>query len=60
MFFFRHPRPVIGGRAVAVQVTQQKITPDTNLNVLVVPDHRPAPTDSVWAPSAPPERTVIE
>jgi hypothetical protein len=46
MFFFRHPRPVIDGRAVAVQVAQKKVTTDTNLNVLVVPGHKPSQTDN--------------
>ncbi|QNA89651.1 hypothetical protein G4G28_16380 [Massilia sp. Dwa41.01b] len=36
MFFFRHPRPVIDGRAVAVQVVQQKATRETSHAVLVV------------------------
>lgn len=36
MFFFRHPRPVIDGRAVAVQVVQQRSTRASTQAVLVV------------------------
>lgn len=60
MFFFRHPRPVIDGRAIAVQVTQQKVTRDTNLHVLVVPGHIPDQTGSALPAAAPSEPGVIE
>ena len=42
MFNFRHPKPVVDGRAVAVQVVQQKAaTPQTP--VLVAEHYPPAP-----------------
>ncbi len=41
MFFFRHPKPVVDGRAVAVQVVQQKAVRTQATNVLVVEDRRP-------------------
>jgi len=51
MFNFRHPKPVIDGRAVAVQVVQQKqaITPQTG--VLVVDSKEPAAAVPPPAPS---------
>ena len=36
MFFFRHPKPVVDGRAVAVQVVQQKATQAVSRTVLIV------------------------
>ena len=36
MFNFRHPRPVVDGRAVAVQVVQQKQAAKPQATVLVV------------------------
>ncbi|MBD8532450.1 MULTISPECIES: hypothetical protein [unclassified Massilia] len=36
MFFFRHPKPIIDGRAVAVQVVQQKATQAVSRTVLIV------------------------
>ena len=48
MFFFRHPRPVVDGRAVAVQVVQQKAM--KRQTAMLVVD--PAPP----APPAPPAR----
>jgi len=36
MFFFRHPKPVIDGRAVAVQVVQQNETQAVSRTVLIV------------------------
>jgi len=36
MFFFRHPQPIIDGRAVAVQVVQQKATQAVSRTVLIV------------------------
>lgn len=45
MFFFRHPRPVTDGRAVAVQVVQQKVRADAELRVLTVPGNRPDQMD---------------
>jgi hypothetical protein len=47
VFFFRHPRPVIDGRAVAVQVVQQKTTTDVDLHVLVASGPKPDQTDTV-------------
>jgi hypothetical protein len=36
MLFFRHPKPVIDGRAVAVQIAQRKVETTGNNRVLVV------------------------
>lgn len=36
MFNFRHPRPVTDGRAVAVQVVQQKVSVQPETRTLVV------------------------
>lgn len=41
MFNFRHPKPVVDGRAVAVQVVQQKVVRPVT-SVLVV-EAAPAP-----------------
>jgi hypothetical protein len=41
VFFFRHPRPVADGRAVAVQIAEQKTTAATKLDVLVIPGSKP-------------------
>ncbi len=46
MFFFRHPKPVVDGRAVAVQVVQQKATQALSRTVLIV--------DKPVAPPPPP------
>jgi len=43
MFFFRHPKPVVDGRAVAVQVVQQKDTQAVSRTLLIV-ETRHAPT----------------
>ena len=44
MFNFRHPKPVIDGRAVAVQVVQQKQAAKPQTGVLVVDKTKePAP-----------------
>ena len=58
MFFFRHPRPIIDGRAVAVQVVQQKAARETSHAVLIVDGpEAPAPgTAAAPAPVAGPER----
>jgi hypothetical protein len=44
MFFFRHPKPVVDGRAVAVQVVQQKATQEVSRTVLIVERRNVAPT----------------
>jgi hypothetical protein len=36
MFFFRHPKPIIDGRAVAVQVVQQTTTDAVSRTLLIV------------------------
>ena len=36
MFYFRHPKPVVDGRAVAVLVVQQKATREALQTVLTV------------------------
>jgi len=36
MFFFRHPKPVIDGRALVVQMVQQKATRALSRTVLIV------------------------
>jgi len=41
MFNFRHPKPVIDGRAVAVQVVQQKQAAKPQAGVLVVERKEP-------------------
>ncbi len=43
MFNFRHPRPVVDGRAVAVQVVQQKQASKPQTGVLVIDKKEPAP-----------------
>jgi hypothetical protein len=48
MFFFRHPKPVVDGRAVAVQVVQQKDTQAVSRTLLIVetrPATAPAPDE---------------
>jgi hypothetical protein len=52
MFFFRHPKPVVDGRAVAVQVVQQKATQAVSRTLLIVekPDAAPAVPSSLPAP----------
>jgi hypothetical protein len=40
-FFFRHPRPVVDGRAVAVQAVQQKSRHAVSRTLLIV--ETPAP-----------------
>jgi len=47
MFFFRHPKPVVDGRAVAVQVVQQKTTREVSRTLLIVETGRTraAPAD---------------
>jgi hypothetical protein len=52
MFFFRHPRPVVDGRAVAVQVAQKKVSSGTEMHVLVIPDHKADQGDA--SPPLPP------
>jgi hypothetical protein len=39
MFNFRHPKPVVDGRAVAVQVVQQKAAPPPT--PVLVAEHAP-------------------
>ena len=48
MFFFRHPKPVVDGRAVAVQVVQQKAT-DTVSRTLLIVETPPAPAPTLEA-----------
>jgi len=36
MFFIRHPKPVVDGRAVAVQVVQQRAAQEVSRSVLIV------------------------
>ncbi|MFZ6692155.1 hypothetical protein [Undibacterium sp. SXout20W] len=38
MFFFRHPKPVVDSRAIAMQVVQQKATTDFNSKVILLTD----------------------
>lgn len=47
MFFFRHPRPVVDGRAVAVQVVQQNESQAVSRTLLIVETRsaQAAPTD---------------
>jgi hypothetical protein len=46
MFFFRHPKPVVDGRAVAVQVVQQKAARTQAATVLVAADSRSEPASA--------------
>jgi len=50
MFFFRHPKPVIDGRAVAVQMVQQKATQAVSRTVLIV-ETPPAPAETSLTPA---------
>ena len=43
MFFFRHPQPVIDGRALVVQMVQQKASRAVSRTVLIVDDKPAAP-----------------
>jgi hypothetical protein len=52
MFFFRHPRPVVDGRAVAVQVVQQKTTNEVSRTLLIV-ETPPVPAPVPPAPAVP-------
>lgn len=36
MLFFRHPRPVIDGRAVAVQIAQRKVQASQDNQVIII------------------------
>ncbi|MFC5479295.1 hypothetical protein [Massilia suwonensis] len=45
MFFIRHPKPVVDGRAVAVQVVQQKAARTPAANVLVAAELQPHSTN---------------
>lgn len=51
MFFFHHPQPIIDGRAVAVQVVQQKATQAVSRTVLIL-ETPPAPAMRLEAPFA--------
>ena len=50
MFFFRHPKPVIDGRAVAVQIVQQKATQAVSRTVLIVDKPAAPPPPAVLVP----------
>lgn len=53
MFNFRHPKPVVDGRAVAVQVVQQKQAAKPQATVLVVDTKaEPAPVPPTAAKDA--------
>ena len=56
MFFFRHPKPVVDGRAVAVQMVQQKANPAVSRTVLIVEarESAPAPPSALTAPQPAP------
>ena len=54
MFFFRHPQPIIDGRAVAVQMVQQKATQAVSRTVLIVE----TPPEAARQPEAPPPAPV--
>jgi hypothetical protein len=43
MFFFRHPKPVIDGRALVVQMVQQKASRAVSRTLLIVDDKPAAP-----------------
>jgi hypothetical protein len=52
VFFFRHPKPVVDGRAVAVQVVQQKKANEVSRTVLIV-ETPPVPAPALPAPTVP-------
>lgn len=55
MFNFRHPKPVVDGRAVAVQVVQQKQAVKPQTGVLIVDskaEPAPVPAAGTDAPAA--------
>ena len=56
MFYFRHPKPVIDGRAVAVQMVQQKATQAVSRTVLIVekPETAPAVPSTLVSPQPAP------
>jgi hypothetical protein len=54
VFFIRHPKPVVDGRAVAVQVIQQKTTPEVSRTLLIV-ETPPTSTHAVTLQAAEPE-----
>jgi hypothetical protein len=45
MFNFLHPRPVVDGRAVAVQIVQQKASAQLDTRTLIVTAKGTGPTD---------------
>jgi hypothetical protein len=47
MFNFLHPRPVVNGRAVAVQVVQQKKSSQMDTQTLIVTAKSPSSTKSL-------------
>ena len=53
MFFFRHPKPVVDGRAVAVQFVQQKTTNEVSRTVLIVETPLAPVPDAPAVPDAP-------
>jgi hypothetical protein len=52
VFFFRHPKPVVDGRAVAVQVVQQKKANEVSRTVLIV-ETPPVPAPALPASTVP-------
>jgi len=50
MFYFRHPRPVVDGRAVAVQIVQQKEAAKPQAQVLVAASRTQPPATPEAAP----------
>ena len=44
MFFFRHPKPVIDGRALVMQMVQQKVMREVSRTVLIVDKPASSPT----------------
>ncbi|MGI4718395.1 MAG: hypothetical protein ACRYGO_12805 [Janthinobacterium lividum] len=55
MFNFLHPRPVVDGRAVAVQIVQQKVSARQETRTLIVTtevENRAAGSGGVTRPAA--------
>lgn len=55
MFNFLHPRPVVDGRAVAVQIVQQKVAAQPETRTLIVTtdvENRAAGSGGVARPAA--------
>ena len=57
MFFFRHPKPVVDGRAVAMLVVQQKASQAVSRTLLIVEKADAAPAAPTPVPEMQPDET---